>query len=243
MENGLKPVRFFRKETDGMMKKAAVIVAAGKGRRMGTEMPKQYLPLLGMPVLAYSIRAFQEYGVDKLIVVCAAGEEEYIRTEIAENYQLGAFILVPGGKERSDSVYQGLLAAEGTDLVFIHDAARPLIDRDTIFRTEEAAVQYGAAVAAVPVKDTIKEADQDGFVERTPDRNRLWAVQTPQTFLYDEIRRAHELAIASGDHAITDDAGVVERYLKKPVRLVMGDYRNQKLTTPDDLKMLEGFLQ
>ena len=221
------------------MKKAAVIVAAGKGSRMGGEVPKQYLLLAGVPVLTYSIRAFRRYGVDQLVVVCAAGEEEYIRKEIVEKYDLGNVTLAAGGKERSDSVYQGLLAAKGADLVFIHDAARPLIDSDTIRRTEEAALLYGAAIAAVPVKDTIKEADEDGFVERTPARDRLWAVQTPQTFLYEEIRKAHECCLKSGEHTITDDAGVVERFLKKPVRIVMGDYRNQKLTTPDDLPMLE----
>ena len=227
------------------MKRAAVIVAAGKGRRMQSDLPKQYLLLKGIPVLARSCRIFSDYGVDLLVVVIPPEDETYVREEILRPYGIDGAVLVPGGKERQDSVFQGLLAAEGCDLVMIHDGARPLADREILRRTEEAALDCGAAVAAVPVKDTIKIADPEGFAAATPDRSLLWAIQTPQTFLYPEIREAHERwqrEKESSSLKITDDAMMVEELLKKPVKLVMGSYRNQKITTPEDLLMMETWI-
>ena len=225
---------------------AAVIVAAGKGRRMNSEVPKQYLLLGGVPVLALSCLAFQNYGVSRLVVVCPPGDEEYVREQILLPCGVRNPIVVPGGKERHDSVYQGLLAAGDCDLVMIHDGARPRVDADTIRRAEDAAREMGAAVAAVPVKDTIKMADSNGNVAATLDRSLLWAVQTPQTFRYPLILEAHEKwrrGEAPEGLSITDDAMMVEQLLQHPVRLTMGSYRNQKITTPEDLAVMEMWMK
>lgn len=223
------------------MKTAAVIVAAGKGSRMHSDIPKQYLELQGMPVLCHSVRAFERAGADQIVVVVATGEVEHCREVILRPHGCDRVVLVEGGKERHDSVYQGLLAAKGCEYVWIHDGARPLIDQRTIQRTLEAAAAEGACVAAMPVKDTIKVADAAGFVADTPERTRLWQVQTPQTFVYDLICRAHELRInGQGDPAkITDDSMLVEQLLGHPVKLVEGSYRNLKITTEEDMKIAE----
>ena len=228
-------------------KTAAVIVAAGRGSRMKSDIPKQYLLLKGKPILCHTVQAFLdldgEYRTELVVLVVSPGEEEYVRTEILEAYGIrdGRIRIVPGGKERHDSVYQGLLACQDADcsIVMIHDGARPLITPEVMKRTIEGALECGAAVAAVPVKDTIKVADDSSHVKETLDRSRLWAVQTPQTFLLSEIREAHERYQKEGlSVPVTDDAMMVEQILKKPVRLVMGDYRNQKVTTPEDLAWL-----
>jgi 2-C-methyl-D-erythritol 4-phosphate cytidylyltransferase len=227
------------------MKTAAIIVAAGKGSRMHSEIPKQYLPLLGKPVLCYSAEAFRKAGADRIIVVVAPGEVERCRQEILEPFGLGGVQLTEGGRERHDSVYQGLLAAEGCDYVWIHDGARPLVDGGIIRRTLEAAEKWQACVAAMPVKDTIKVADADGFVAETPDRSRLWAVQTPQTFAYDTIRKAHEARRQGAEAAgpVTDDGMLVEQFLHMPVKLVEGSYRNLKITTEEDLILAKALLE
>ncbi len=221
------------------MKTAAIIVAAGKGSRMNSEIPKQYLLLLGKPVLCYSVEAFRRAGADRIIVVVAPGDEAYCRETVLAPFGLENVVVVPGGKERHDSVYQGLLAAAGCDYVWIHDGARPMVDGAMIARTLEAAKAEQACVAAMPVKDTIKVADACGYVASTPDRATLWAVQTPQTFSYKTICRAHEARIAAeacGKAArVTDDGMLVEQYLQQPVKLVEGSYRNLKITTEEDL--------
>lgn len=226
------------------MKTAAVIVAAGKGSRMHSEIPKQYLPLAGKPVLCYSVEMFQRVGAERIVVVVSPGEIEHCRSKILEPFDLADVVLTEGGKERHDSVYQGLLAAEGCDYVWIHDGARPLVTEEILRRTLKAAIAEQACVAAVPVKDTIKEADEAGFVAGTPERSRLWAVQTPQTFAYDTIRAAHEARIRDGEGGIpvTDDGMLVERYLHLPVKLVEGSYRNLKITTEEDMILAEALL-
>lgn len=227
------------------MKTAAIIVAAGKGSRMHSEIPKQYLPLAGKPVLCYSVEMFRKAGADRVVVVVSPGEIDHCRTGILEPFGLPDVVLTEGGKERHDSVYQGLLAAEGCDYVWIHDGARPLVTEDILRRTLDAAVAEKACVAAVPVKDTIKEADEAGFVAGTLDRSRLWSVQTPQTFAYDTIRAAHEARISAGEGGapVTDDGMLVEQYLHLPVKLVEGSYRNLKITTEEDMILAEALLQ
>lgn len=226
------------------METAAVIVAAGKGSRMHSEIPKQYLPLAGKPVLCYSVEMFRRVGAERIVVVVSPGEIEHCRSKILEPFGLSDVVLTEGGKERHDSVYQGLLAAKGCDYVWIHDGARPLVTEDILQRTLKAAIAEKACVAAVPVKDTIKEADEAGFVAGTLDRSRLWAVQTPQAFAYDTIRAAHEARIRDGESGIsvTDDGMLVEHYLHLPVKLTEGSYRNLKITTEEDMILAEAFL-
>lgn len=226
------------------MKTAAIIVAAGKGTRMHTDLPKQYLPILGRPVLCYSIEAFQKAGADRIIVVVAPGEAEHCRETYLKPWGLEEVTLCEGGKERHDSVYRGLLAAEGSDYVWIHDGARPMVDAGIIRRTLEDAEVWGASVAAMPVKDTIKVSRDGAFVEGTLNRSELWMIQTPQTFRYAWIREAHEERIRRGEAAgITDDGMLVEQLLGRPVRLTEGSYRNLKITTEEDMILAEALLK
>ena len=151
--------------------------------------------------------------------------------------------VVPGGKERYDSVYEGLKACGDCDIVFIHDGARPFPDTGMLERTFEAADTYGACVAAVPSKDTMKQGTPDGLVERTLDRSTLWNVQTPQVFRYDLIMEAHQKIRKGSMEGVTDDSMIVETLGICPVKLVMGSYDNIKVTTPEDLVIAENILK
>ncbi|MBO5522903.1 MAG: 2-C-methyl-D-erythritol 4-phosphate cytidylyltransferase, partial [Roseburia sp.] len=165
-----------------MKKYTAVVLAAGAGKRMNTKVHKQYLEVAGKPLLYYTLKAFEESGVDDIVLVTGAGEETYCRREIVEKYGFHKIkAVVPGGKERYHSVYQGLLAAEGADYVLIHDGARPLVEQEVIERCMESVEKYQACVVGMPVKDTIKIVDREQFAKETPDRSTLWQVQTPQT--------------------------------------------------------------
>jgi len=223
-------------------KVTAIVLAAGKGSRMNSDIPKQYLTLLGKPVLFYSLQAFEKSNVDEVVLVTGSKEQEYCKKEIIEKYQLNKVMhIVEGGSERYHSVYNGLLAAKDADYVLIHDGARCLVNEETIRRCMNAVEESGNGVAAVPAIDTIKQVDCCEIVAATPDRSKLRAVQTPQGFNVELIRRAHEAARAD-DFLGTDDASLVER-LGVPVRLTRGDRRNIKLTTPEDMKMAEAFLE
>ena len=225
---------------------AAIIVAAGRGSRMQSDTPKQYLMLGEHPVLWYSLRIFQDFSpVRRMILVVSEEDSERCRREFGgENGFSKLEAVVPGGSERYLSVREGLRAAAGADWVMIHDGARPLIDMHTLKRSLACVLSCGACAAAVPVKDTIKEAGEDGVVISTPDRSRLFSVQTPQTFSYPLIAEAYrrlDEAAQSGrlpEH-ITDDAMVVEMMMNHPVRLCLGDYRNLKITTPEDMMIAE----
>lgn len=220
----------------------AIVLAAGSGRRMKSDVPKQFMRYKGRPLAASSLAAFQDSPeIDEIILVTSEAYISYCRTEIVEKYGFSKVThIVPGGKERYDSVWQALLACEGTDYVMIHDSARPFVTGEIIARAAENVKKYGTAVAGVPSKDTIKIANAEGFVETTPDRRHCWCIQTPQAFAYPLIRRANEELRDSGRmDGITDDAMIVERSGLAPVRLFMGSYENIKITTPDDLKMLE----
>jgi 2-C-methyl-D-erythritol 4-phosphate cytidylyltransferase len=226
-----------RKETTG-----AVLLAAGAGRRMGTDVPKQYLPLLGKPVMAYALEAFENSPVDQIVVVVAPGEQEFCRRQILEKYHITkAVAVVEGGRERYDSVYLGLQAA-ACDYVLIHDCARAFITEEIISRCIEAVKIRQACVAGVPSKDTVKIVTEDGFVDTTPPRSCVWNVQTPQCFSYPLILEAYQKAFAAGVTALTDDAMVVETMTDVPVQMVMGSYENVKITTPEDLILGEQIL-
>ena len=228
------------------MKTTAIVLAAGQGKRMGSDVAKQFLLLDGKPVLYYSLKNFEESMVDDVILVIGDGMQDYCRENIVQKVRA----IVTGGKERYHSVAYGLRAVEaGCDYVLIHDGARPFADPSIIERGVEAVQKYGACVVGMPVKDTIKISDENGFCESTPNRNRVWMIQTPQIFSYPLIHGAYEKLLQEEKHllekgvAITDDAMVAELFTDQKVKFVEGSYQNIKLTTPEDLKVAEVFLK
>lgn len=227
------------------MRVTAIIPAAGMGKRMGAGVNKQYLLLDGKPVLAHTLAVFEGAPfVDDVCLVIPEAEIPYCREHVVEQYGFKKVrLIVPGGKERQNSVMNGLRALDGAaddDIVLIHDGVRPFIPLRTLQESVEAARVNDGALAAVPAKDTIKFV-QEGIVRETPPRENLWQAQTPQTFRYGVIREAHELAEAES-YLGTDDASLLER-LGKRVKVVMGDYRNIKITTPEDMLLAEAFLK
>ena len=222
----------------------AVVLAGGSGSRMNTKTAKQYLLLNGKPLIYYALRQFQDSTVEKIVLVVAAGQEDYCRKEIVERYGFTKVCaIVPGGSERYLSVYAGLKALAGTDYVLIHDGARPCVDQNILERTMEAVAQWQACVVGMPVKDTIKIVDEQQMALKTPDRRSLWQVQTPQAFSYNLIRGAYDKVIALGEQTVTDDAQVLELAFGKTCRLIEGSYRNIKVTTPEDLDIAKIFLK
>ena len=202
----------------------AIVLAAGRGTRMGTKIQKQYLDLCGKPVLYYSLHAFQESPlIDEILLVTGEQEIEYCRKEIVEKYQL--------------------TKVRNKGCLFIHDGARPFVDEEMIERVYEQVQKEKACVVGMPVKDTIKIADEKEYVQTTPDRSTVWMIQTPQVFSYDIVKGAYEMLMREQQISVTDDAMVVEQMLNHPIRLVYGSYENIKITTPEDLEMAEVFLK
>lgn len=226
------------------MRTALIIPAAGRGRRMGKDTGKQYLPLSGKPVLVHTISACLEADCfDYVAVVIAPGEEALFRREVLLPHFSGMTIHVAtGGAQRQDSVYNALRAVGPEyDYVCIHDGARPLA-RPSLFREcLEKALLCGAAIAAVGVKDTIKQVDHTGKVTSTPLRECLRAVQTPQIFRRDWLEESYRRAASEG-YICGDDAGLLE-YCGYPVMTVKGDYENLKITTPEDLLLAEAIIR
>lgn len=226
------------------MKCAAIILAAGQGKRMQTSQPKQFLMLGDKPVLYYALQAFeQSERIQEIILV--AGEEylSYCQENIIEKYHFQKVSrIIAGGQERYDSVYQGLSVLTDVDYVFIHDGARPFVSDQVIERGYHAVLSKKACIAAVPVKDTIKRVNVDMQVEGTPDRSSLWQVQTPQVFFCPLIKNAYDSLQQMDKQGITDDAMVVEQMTDCPVSVFEGDYHNIKITTPEDLMVGEAFL-
>lgn len=224
---------------------AAVVLAGGSGKRMGSSVPKQYMDLCGRPMLTYCLEAFEKSCVDQIILVTGQEEIEYCREEIVKKWGFQKVAaIVAGGKERYHSVYEGLKALDSCGYVLIHDGARPLISPAIIERAKEGAAKYQACVVGMPVKDTIKVADEESFACSTPDRSRLWQIQTPQAFSYELIRRAYDRIMTDErlQRGLTDDAMAVERTEKIRVKLIYGSYENLKITTPEDLYIAEFFL-
>ena len=229
---------------------AAVVLAAGQGKRMQSAVAKQFLLLDGEPVVCHALRAFEESEVETVVLVAGADEIEYCRKDIVEKFGFKKVMnVVAGGKERYHSVYEGLQALEpvleSDGIVLIHDGARPIVTGEMIARTIRAAEEYGACVAAMPVKDTIKVADAEQCAAMTPDRSTLWQMQTPQTFRYGLVYEAYQklLSDVSYQKGITDDAMVVETMCSGRVKLVEGCYENIKVTTPEDMLVAEVFLK
>jgi len=222
---------------------SAILVAAGKGVRMGAGVDKLFLEVAGRPVIAHTWQRFDAVpGIDEIILVVRRGTQSNF-TRLAEQFQFQKpFRVVVGGAERQDSVWNGLQALSATaEIVAIQDAARPCTDGELIAATLKAAGENGAAVAAQPMTDTIKESADGRFIQRTLDRSRLWSVQTPQTFRVEVIRRA----LAEVRHRgliFTDDTAACE-LIGQQIRLVSSVAPNPKVTVPGDLPFIEALLQ
>lgn len=222
---------------------SAIIVAAGKGTRMGANVDKLWLEVAGRPVIAHTWRQFNDAdGVDEIILVVREGMAPHF-AELAVKYHFQKpFRIVSGGAERQDSVWNGLAAlSPAAEIVAIQDAARPCTSAELIAATVAAARETGAAVAAQPVTDTIKETGDGKLISRTVDRSKLWSVQTPQTFRVEVIRRALATARAKG-LVLTDDTAACE-LIGQPVRLVHAATPNPKVTVPADLPFIESLLR
>lgn len=226
-------------------KHIAIVLAAGKGSRMQSAVPKQYLELCGKPVLYYSLAAFEESFIDEIILVAGKDDISYCKEQIVERYGFQKVTkIIAGGTERYLSVYQGLLAAEEADYVYIHDGARPFVDAAILSDAKACVEQYQACVAGMPVKDTIKIVDAEDFAKETPERKYVWQVQTPQVFSYALVREAYDMLMEDQDaYSVTDDAMVVETMLNYPAKLFQASYKNIKITTPEDLQIAELFVQ
>ncbi|MFV0466999.1 MAG: 2-C-methyl-D-erythritol 4-phosphate cytidylyltransferase [Lachnospiraceae bacterium] len=220
----------------------AIVLAGGSGTRMGAVQKKQYLLIGGRPILYYSLQTFEESSVDDIILV--SGEVEFCQREIIEKYKLKKVVrIVPPGDERYHSVYHGLVAASEADYVLIHDGARPFLTNDIIERSISAVIQYDACAVGMPVKDTIKISDEDGFIKSTPVRNRVWSIQTPQSFSYAKICAAYDNMMEVNADNITDDAMVMESFGGTKVKLIEGSYQNIKITTPEDMEIAQIWLR
>lgn len=228
----------------------AVVLAAGSGKRMGSKTKKQYMSIAGRPVIYYSLKTFQDSFIDEIVLVVSPGDTQFCQKEIVEKYGFDKVRhIVEGGKERYHSVAAGLNSVSDFDYVFIHDGARPMVTAEILDRSLVCVRRYGACVAGVRVKDTIKIADGEGKISATPNRNFMWAVQTPQVFAYPLIKEAYTLLLSREEEilasgvAVTDDAMVVETLTGRPVKLVEGSYKNIKITTPEDIQIAEIFLK
>lgn len=219
-----------------------VFPAAGRGKRMQAGMNKVFMDLAGLPILVRTLLKFSACeAVDKLVVVVAKAEVAFVQRILQLVPGLKPWQVTAGGSERQYSVLNGIRCA-GTEaeIILVHDAARPLISKETILAVIEAAKEHGGAIAAVPAKNTIKLCNDQHQVVETPDRSKLWEVQTPQGFQREILLRAN--AQAEQDNFLgTDDASLVER-LGEPVYIVESDYRNIKITTPEDILIAEAFL-
>ena len=232
-----------------MGKSVAIVLAAGKGSRMKSDIQKQYLLIKDRPVLYYSLKAFEDSFIDEIVLVTGEEEIPYCRDEIVKKYAFTKVTkIVAGGKERYHSVYAGLQAIEDCDYVFIHDGARPFVTEQILTRAYETVKKEHACVVGMPVKDTIKLADESGYAADTPRRDLLWIVQTPQVFSFSLIKEAYtaflkqEQELLARGIKMTDDAMVAEMFSDKKIRLVEGSYENIKITTPEDLRIAEVFL-
>ena len=222
-----------------MSKVSAIVLAAGKGSRMGGKVKKQFLDLNSKPILYYALKAFSDNdNIDEIIIVTSEEEIDYCRKDIVEKYEFNKVsCITSGGRERQQSVLNGLKSIKDCEVVLIHDGARPFVTTEIIDKGIEFAELYGAAAPGVTPKDTIKVKDKDNFSISTPERSSLVAIQTPQCFRYDIIKKCHD-NIKENQIQVTDDTMVVERYAHK-VYLYEGEYTNIKVTTPEDLIIAE----
>lgn len=243
-----------------MVKKrcTAILLAAGSGSRMKSDIPKQYMELCGRPLIWYALHTIQESGIiDDCVVVTSKADIPYMRDEIVRKYGFSKVdVIVEGGAERFLSVANAIKVIRDKKMsvpnedgyIFIHDGARPFLTEQILRDTYEAVCEHHACVAAVPSKDTIKIADEQGYVAGTPERRLVWSIQTPQVFDTRVILDAYERLMnrlpqmEANGIVVTDDAGVVELFTNQRVKLVEASYENIKITTPEDIKTAEAFL-
>lgn len=230
----------------------AILLAAGSGKRMNSRTAKQFIEINGKPLIWYSLDTIEKSGIiDDCILVTGEEDIPYVQKEIVEKYGFAKVkAIVAGGRERWESVANGLRAEYAVgDYVFIHDGARPLVTEKIFRDTYEDVKKYGACVAAVPSKDTVKISDEDGFVAATPNRKDVWVVQTPQVFKRELIDSAYRFQrMRAGKYGfetvtITDDASALECISTDKIRFTLSDYRNIKVTTPEDLEIAKIYLQ
>ncbi len=222
---------------------AAVVPAAGRGVRMGAGVPKQFLTLGGVPLLVHSLQTFEAaHIISEIILVVPQDDCQYCREDIVLSYGLKKVSqVIAGGRRRQDSVLNGVRAANSaTDIVVVHDAVRPFVTLKMITQVVEATRNHGAAIVAMPMRDTVKRVNGEGIIKETLNREELWLAQTPQAFRRDVLLRAHQQGEADGVDA-TDDAFLVER-LGLTVAIVQGSSDNIKVTRPEDLHMGEAIL-
>jgi 2-C-methyl-D-erythritol 4-phosphate cytidylyltransferase len=224
------------------LKVSAIIAAAGEGKRVGEGENKVYLHIKGKPVIVYALSALKAVTqITEIILVTRAGEENFSR-RILNEFHCEGIIITTGGEKRQNSVANGLArVSDNSELILIHDGARPFVENSIITKVIKEAELYGAAVAAIPITDTIKEGNEKGFVRKTLKRDSLWSVQTPQVFSSNLIKEAHRKAAEDGFIG-TDDAMLVER-LGHPVKIVPGSPENIKITTPEDFIIAREILE
>ncbi|MEC7838553.1 MAG: 2-C-methyl-D-erythritol 4-phosphate cytidylyltransferase [Chlamydiota bacterium] len=218
---------------------SAILLAGGHGTRMNRKTPKQYLKLRGKEIATYSLECFSTVAaINEIVVVC---HDEYIPIFNKIVPEMNLTFAQPG-KRRQDSVYNGFKALKHTEnVICIHDTARPFINKQSIDEVINAAVEYGAAALAVPMKCTVKQTDSHGFVTNTPNRSQLWEVQTPQVLTSELLDRGFTLA-NQRKVTVTDDVSLAE-LSGAPVKLVMGEYNNIKITTEEDLAIAEKIIE
>ncbi|MCI9382082.1 MAG: 2-C-methyl-D-erythritol 4-phosphate cytidylyltransferase [Dorea sp.] len=227
---------------------AAIVLAAGQGKRMGASVQKQYIELEGKPLIYYALNTFQKSEIiDTILLVVGKGQVSYAKDEIVRKYEFSKVnAVVEGGEERYDSVWQGLKAIDkerGISYIFIHDGARPFVNEEILRRGYDCAERFRACVAGMPSKDTVKLADKNDFAVSTPERKYVWTIQTPQIFEKDLIVDAYSKLMGEEHSDVTDDAMAVERTMGVPVKMFRGSYENIKITTPEDLSIAKVFLE
>jgi 2-C-methyl-D-erythritol 4-phosphate cytidylyltransferase len=218
---------------------SAIIVCGGKGKRMGTKIPKQFLKIKKMEIFMYSVTVFQKLKEIKKIIVVVPKNYVRLTQKILKKYKVENGTVIEGGKERFNSVYNGLLEAKGSSIVLVHDGVRPVITRSLVKRVLKGAVKYGACIPVIPVNETLKRISKDEI--KTLNRNEHFLSQTPQGFKYDLLLKAYNNVIKNGIK-ITDEAMAVE-LLGHPVRVVEGDRKNIKITYKEDLKIAETYIK
>ena len=223
------------------MSVCAVVPAGGTGTRMGGTVPKQFLELNGKPILYYTLKTLQDCGIiSELILVVPEKEYDNACTDWLGKPEIVTKVVV-GGEKRQDSVYNGFCElSQQTEIVLVHDGVRPFLSHQMIQESVDAAREYGAAITAIPVNDTIKRVDDSGLVSQTVDREGLWRVQTPQVFRYELLQEAFKKA--NSEKFYGTDEGTLIEHLGKPVKVVEGSEQNIKITRPEDLRLSEIFI-
>ncbi len=221
----------------------AVVPAAGRGARMGGSTPKQFLSLGGIPLLVHSLRTLALVdAISEIVVVIPDADRDFCQQDVIDRFHIAKVTqIVPGGQRRQDSVRHGILALRKTpDFVVVHDGVRPFVSQEIVEQAVQTAMETGAALVALPMKDTVKRVNEKGLVEATLNREELWLAQTPQVFRYSWLLEAHQMAEEKNIDA-TDDAGLVEQ-LGYPIHIVQGSTHNIKVTRPEDLALGESIL-